>query len=220
MQIIDIPTEQTTAATDLLLGILAIGVVVYLLRLRDQSNRSRVTNWMAVFGLLAIAATIGALAHGLVLSDETRNLLWQPINLALGLAIGMFVVAVVHDLWGQALARRTLPVMLVVGLVFYGITVAVPGSFLVFILYEAVAMLFALAGYVWLALRKKIAGTWYLVVGILLMIAAAAIQASGSVRVTAIWEFDHNGIFHILQMVATLVLVFGLRIFLSDVPPE
>jgi hypothetical protein len=211
MEFIDIPTEQTTAATDLLLALVALASVVYLARVGKGRDPWKARIWSWAFGLLTFASAMGAVAHGFKMSEQLNRLLWQPLNLALGLTIAMFAVGVVYDRWGHAISKRVLPILVAVGVVFFGVTVVIPGSFLVFILYEAAAMLFALAVYVLLAARKQLAGAAVMAAGILITIVAAAIQASGAVFVKIIWEFDFNGIFHLIQVVGVVVLVAGLR---------
>jgi hypothetical protein len=49
-----------------------------------------------------------------------------------------------------------------------------------------------------------------MVLGIALNIAAAAIQASGTVRLNVGVPLDHNGVFHLVQMVAIVLLVAGV----------
>ncbi len=183
--------------------------MAYLRRWRER-DRWKVTVWSWVFGLLAIAGLLGAVAHGLALSEGVRDLLWQPLFLSLGLVVALFVVGAVYDWRGRAAARRILPFMVVVGVAFYGITLILSGGFLVFVLYEAAAMLFALAAYLALAARRRLAGAGWMAAGIALNIVAAAIQATGAVSVTLIWPFDHNGVFHLVQIVAIVVLMHGL----------
>lgn len=209
LQFIDIPAERTTAATDLLLAIVALGCLAYLARLGREPFKTRV--WIAAFGLLAFAAAMGAVAHGFQMSARLNRILWQPINLALGLAIAMFVVGVVYDRWGQAAAQRVFSILLGVGVAFFLVTVFIPGTFLVFILYEAVAMLFALVVYILVAARGSLPGAWWMVAGVAITILAAVIQALGVTRVNVIWEFDHNGVFHLVQIVGVIALTIGLR---------
>jgi hypothetical protein len=47
--------------------------------------------------------------------------------------------------------------------------------------------------------------------GILVSILAAGIQAKKSICLTLIWQFDHNGIYHIVQMLGLILLLVGLR---------
>ena len=210
IEFIDIPTEQTTAVTDILLALVALGCALYLWRIGRARDRYKVYVWSWAFGLLTLASALGAVAHGIVMSTKANDLLWQPINLALGLTISLFVVGVVHDAWGWPSARRLMPVLLVMGVAFFVVTRLVPGTFLVFILYEAVAMLFALGVYLWLAARRRLAGAGWMAAGILITIIAAGIQASNAVLVRFVWEFDHNGVFHLVQIVGVIVLTVGL----------
>jgi len=211
MEFIDIPTEQTTAATDALLALVASSALVAVLRAGRNKDRRKAAIWAWAFGLLLCASALGAVAHGFKMSQQTNDLLWQPLNLALGLTIAMFVVGVVHDAWGKAASRRVLVPMTVIGVAFFGVTRLIPGSFLVFVLYEAAAMIFALVVYTVLAAKGRLVGAWWMAAGILVTIVAAGIQASNAVYVTVIWEFDFNGIFHIIQMVGVALLVGGLR---------
>ncbi|MDH3456885.1 MAG: hypothetical protein OER90_08590 [Gemmatimonadota bacterium] len=209
MTFTDIPTEQTTAVTDAVLALIALGSIA-LLRRHRRSDPRRVRLWSWVLGILAFAAGLGTVAHGIEMSESTRDLLWRPLFLALGLVVALFAAAAIHDWKGQHMARRMLPLLVSLGLLFFLVTQAVSGSFLVFVLYEAVAMLFALAVYVRLATGRKLAGAGVVAVAIVLNIVAAAIQATESVRFTLGVPFDHNGVFHLVQMVAVVVLTAGL----------
>jgi hypothetical protein len=204
-----VPTELTTAATDAILAVLALGCIRWL-SARRESDPRKVKLWINVLGLLGIASALGAIAHGFDLTDTARYVVWQPLFLSLGLVVALFVVAAVYDGSGPEAARRLLIPALILGGGFYLVTFVFPGTFLVFILYEAVAMLLALALYLRLALRTRHRWAWLMVAGIALNIVAAAIQATETASFTLIWPFDHNGVFHIVQMVAVLVLVTGV----------
>jgi len=212
MELIDIPTEQTTAATDAVLGLVALAVAGYLSQ-RGQAFPWKTNLWLVTFGVLAVASFLGTVAHGFKLSESTKANLWVALYLSLGVLVALFVVAAIYDLWGLAAARRALPLMLGVAAIFFGITLIWPDSFLVFIIYEAVAMLFALGGYLWLATNGHLAGAWWMVGGILVTIIAAGVQAS-SISFTLIWPFDHNGVYHLVQLVGVGLLLLGLRVAL------
>ncbi len=204
------PTELTTGATDALLGVLALGCAVYLSRYR-QMDRWKVAIWTWMLGMLAAAALLGAVVHGFALSYGISQLLWRPLFFLLGLLVALFVVAAAYDMSGRLAARRALTLMIPLAVAFLGITQLASGMFLAFILYEALAMFLALGIYVSLAARRRLQGADLMAAAILLNIVAAAIQASGSVSFTLVWSFDHNGVFHLVQIVAVVVLMFGLR---------
>jgi hypothetical protein len=219
MPFVDSPTEQTTAVTDAVLALLALGCIWYLRRIprRDRLQEWKVNVWTWALAGLALAATVGSVAHGFELPAQTSEFLWNLIFLSLGLTVALFVVAVVYDGWGRQAARRVLPMMLLVGLAFFGLTLRFPGTFQVFIFFEAVAMLFALAAYAWLAFRKRFKGAGWMAAGILVTIIAAVIQAGQSISITFIWPFDHNGLYHLVQMVGLVALVIGLQ---ADLLPQ
>ena len=119
MSFINIPTEQTTAVTDAILAVIAIAGAVYLYRI-SQKSRWKTTLWIWLFVLLAISAILGTIIHGLEMPKVFKTLLWHPLYLSLGLLVGMFMVAVIHDIWGKAAARQALPIMAVVSVGFFG----------------------------------------------------------------------------------------------------
>jgi hypothetical protein len=210
MAFTNVPTEQTTAITDALLAVVGM-VCMYRLRRYRDCNPWRVGVWSWVLGLLVFAAALGAVVHGFDWGEATKDLLWQPLFLALGLVVGLFVVAAVHDFLGGQASRRLVPVMVAVGVGFFVLTRVVAGTFLVFVVYEAVAMVVALVLYATLAIRRTLPGAGTIALAVVLNIAAAAVQASGSVAVTVVVPFDHNGVFHLVQTVAVVVLYVGLE---------
>jgi hypothetical protein len=201
--------ELTTAATDALLGFLCIFLIAGIHRYRAQAL-GKVRLWTWVFGLLSAASFLGAIAHGFDLSPALRNVLWQPLYLALGIDVSLFVLGGVYDWRGAQAASRLPPAAVVAGVGFYSLTLVLDGSFLVFVIYEGVAMVSALAIYVRLSVRQRLPGAASIAVAIGMSILAAALQAS-TLQLTLIWPFNHNGIFHLVQIVALLVLGCGLR---------
>ncbi len=202
-------TELTTAATDLLIAVAALACLGVLRRSR-KANRQRVAIWSWVFGLLALASLLGAFAHGLALDPAAQAWLWRPLYLALGLVVAMFVVGAVFDLRGARAARAWLAPMLVLALGFFTVTQVGSDHFMIFVVYEALAMFGALGVYLLLARDRRLAGASSVAAAILLNIVAAAIQATGSVALTIVVPFDHNGVFHLVQLLALVVLTRGL----------
>ena len=212
MKFVQDPTEKTTAVTDILLALTAFGGIGYLRWPRFITEMLwKINIWSAAIGLVGLAAALGAVAHGIILSQRLHQRIWLVLNMALGLAVSLFVVGVVYDLWGFEISRATLPIMLIVGLGFFLMTMLYPGIFFLFIVYEAVALAFALGAYIFLSVQKDLPGTWLMAAGILVSIIAAGIQANKSVILKFIWVFDHNGIFHLVQIAGLILLLKGLR---------
>ena len=210
MKFIRIPTEKTTAVTDLLLALVAAVGICYL-QWVESPEVWKIKIWSWAFAVIGLCGILGAIAHGLELTEAKHRQIWNLLNLGLGLAVSIFVIGVIYDLWGLAHSRKMLPWMMVTAAGFYLITRLYTGIFFAFIVYEALALLFALVAYSWLALKGQLEGAVVMALGILISILAAGIQANKKVFVKLIVEFDHNGIFHIVQIIGMLFLLAGLR---------
>ncbi|MDG6778112.1 hypothetical protein QCB44_05280 [Thiomicrorhabdus sp. zzn3] len=209
MEWIDIPTEQTTAVTDALLAMAAAFSALYLKRI-SQAEPFKIKLWFWVFSLLAAASLLGTSAHGFKLTEAQQTLIWSLLYLALDGVIALFMLAVAYEIWGERMARRFIP--LAVGLAIMVFLVHLLRSeFIVFIIYEAVGMVLALFGYIWLALSKRRSGAWYMVAGVSVSLLAAMVQAGKEFTFSFIWPFDHNGVYHVMQMVGVALLWLGLR---------
>jgi hypothetical protein len=203
------PAERTTAATDALLGLTAAGGILWLHGFQPVPS-FRIQLWSWSFGLIALSATLGAISHGLVLAQPLHRQLWAALTLALGLAVSLFVVGVVLDLYGMQAAQRCLPVILLVGVGVFLVSRKWAGLFIVFTVFEGAALAAALAAYMKLAATGALAGAGLMAAGVLVSMAAATAQAARRLRLKFIWEFDHNGIFHLLQTAGLMLLCQGI----------
>ena len=204
-----VPTELTTAATDAVLAILCV-IALVLIRRRRTDDPWKVGLWSWLLGLLALASVLGTVAHGFDLPESWLEFLWQPLYLCLGLVVALFTVAAIRDRFGEPAARRSLPWMIVFGFGFFAVTRVGSGTFLVFIAYEALAMLVALILYVDAAIRPRVAGAALMAVGVTLNLVAAAVQQSSVALNFGGLPLDHNGVFHLVQVVAVVVLTVGV----------
>jgi hypothetical protein len=201
--------ERTTAATDALLALAAAGAILQLRRQTPPSFARAV--WLGALAALAAASVLGAITHGLAMAGRLRELLWQPLYLLLGVTMSLFVVGAVGDRWGARMARRALGPMLVIALVFYGATRLAGGDFLVFVGYEAAALLFSLFIYLRLTATGHHPGAGAMSAALALSLIAGAVQAAPIGPVRLVWQFDHNGLFHLVQLLGLALLVAGLR---------
>lgn len=202
--------EQMTALTDVALGFLSAYAAFQVLKF--SGFKPLVWGW--AFGLLAFSAFLAALAHSFVMTQKTNERLWMPINLSLGWTLSLFVVGALIDLSGDAIARTALPAALIVGLLFFVITILRPGSFMTFIAYEALAMLFSLGVYIFLFFKGTLIGAGFMLAGVFVTIFAAVVQALGKTGKSIIWYFDNNGVFHLIQMIGIVLLLVGLKVSL------
>jgi len=210
MKLAEDPAEQTTALTDIILALVAFGGVL-LLQWSPVNARElwRINIWSTAIGLIGLAAVLGAVAHGLLLKTTLHNRIWLVLNMALALAVSLFVVGVINDLWSYQASIKALPFMLFVGLGFYLTTLIYSEIFFLFIMYEGLALSFALCAYLFLMGTGQ-PGAGLMASGVLLSMVAAGLQARKSIVLKLIWKFDHNGIYHIVQTIGLLFLIAGL----------
>ncbi len=197
-------TELTTAGTDLLLGLLAFGCAIFLAR-SDQSLKSR--TWAATFGLLGLASLTGAFLHAFRWTHLLKLMIWQPLLIILSLNVSYLTSAFLIDHVGESRTRELLPHLLAGALLLYTITIILPGSFCFVLGAQGICMLYGLYVYS----RSSLPGAHLIWSGILTGIIAAMIQLKHDLRVTIIWPFDHNGIFHLIEIVALLLMTAGVR---------
>lgn len=209
MPLTDSPTELTTSATDLILALECMLLAIWLRHSQSQDSW-RQGLWCWVFGLMAVCSGLGALAHGWDLAEATRNLLWKPLYLGSGIFVALFLVGVVADLGQRALAPRLVPWSMALGTAFYAATALFNGVFVVFVVYEAVVLAGALVAYTFLALRHGAKGAPWLALGVLFSLFGAGLQAS-QVSLHLLLPFDHNGVFHLMQLVGNALLGLGAR---------
>ncbi len=201
--------ERTTAATDVLLSLVAGGGIIFLQSL-NTASAWKIGLWSWSFGGIALSAGCGAAYHGLVLNEPLRKMIWQLLTLSLGMAISLFLAAVVVDFFGLTAARRLLPLLMAAGVLAFALSRVFSGLFFVLIVYESLALAAALAGYAWLAAADPSGGAVWMAAGVLASLAAAGVQARKRLRLRLIWDLDHNGVFHVIQSVGILLFCAGL----------
>lgn len=204
------PTELTTGATDLFLAIECFFILIYLWR-APADERWKTSLWSWVFGLLAFSSFLGAMAHGLEMRDSISEVLWIPLYLSLGIVVALFVVGAIFDLAGRGMAKRLVLPGIAAGFVFLGLVQFFDGLFIIFVIYEAIALVFALSVYSFLSVSRRLKGAGIIALAILLTIAAAGVQASHA-SMNIFIPFDHNGLFHLIQIPAMAMLGWGLKI--------
>jgi hypothetical protein len=203
------PTERTTAATDIVLSLTAASGAVLLQSLQSP-NPWKTLVWSWAFALIAMAAALGGAYHGLVLSAGKRTLLWRILTVGLSLAISLVAVGVVHDVLGLAAARSGLPFLLMTGLLVFAVSRVFPGLFVVFIVYQALALVLALSAYAWMATQGTPAGAGWMAAGAAVSLIAAGVQSNRRLNIRMVWEFDRNGVYHLVQTLGVVLFCVGL----------
>lgn len=211
-------TELTTAATDLALAVVVAAGILWLRRVTMHSGARRL--WLTGLLLFALAGALGAFVHGVELQPATRQLLWQPLFLLLGSALAFIAAGAIADWRGYPAARRALPLLLAAALAFYAATRLAGGAYLVFIVFQGAALALALAIYGRITFRDHRRGAGLIFAGLVLSVVGGVIQAMKGVSVHIGWEFNHNGLYHLVQLVGVVCMILGLRYTLGSKADE
>ncbi len=200
-------TEPTTMVTDYLLAALGIWLGWRLVSGgREAGERSRVL-WGCSFLAMAVAAAAGGTAHGFAeyLGGFDGTWLWKLTTFSIGLAsAAMLSAAVVARLTGAA--RVALLGVVVAKLAFYLAWMSVHDEFR-FVVYDYVPSMLAVVALLALPGRRApLAGAGWVAAGVAVSFAAAAVQRSGFALHQ---HFNHNDIYHVIQMAGLYLLYRG-----------
>lgn len=199
--------EPTTALTDLVLSLLAIGfaarLIPYANRLRQESMR----DWGIAFGVLGIGSLAGGVAHGFApyLSETAYAVIWRITLYAVGIASFYMVSGTAR----AALRHRVASWLILtagIKLIVYLYRTSTTPNFALAI-YEYVPNMIAVLvmGLVLRKHRRDVSGLW-LTLGVVVSFLAAGIQLSG---VALYPNFNHNDLYHVVQMVGLMLFYRG-----------
>jgi hypothetical protein len=201
--------EPTTFATDLVLSALSIGCAVDLIR-RARASGSRAVGWLAATLVAAgLAALTGALSHGFgpEMAPAAADALWRATLHALGLmAFCLIASSATAALRGPALTAAYVAAL--VELVAFTGWTAVHPEFRWLVLDYGIAILAAAALHVVRLRRGDQPGSVWILAGLGVSIGAALVQRSGF---AAHLHFNHNDLYHVVQMLGTWLLYRGGR---------
>jgi hypothetical protein len=182
-------SEPTTVITDYLLGAVATWVSVLLLKNPQRSQRF----WALAFAALAAGAFLGGTWHGFMHSE----LLWKAAVLSVGVAsFGMVAGSAV-----ATMKSSILPILAAIKLAAYIGWMLFHDEFIYAVLDTGIALLAVAALHLWKWNGRILAG-----VG--LSAIAGLVQASGF---TLHEHFNHNDLYHLIQIAGVVVLYQGAK---------
>lgn len=200
-------SEPMTLFTDYLLAGLVFYLGLRLLALWRRSGQRSVRWWASGFHASAVAALAGGTYHGFFsyLGGGPAFLLWKFTVFAVGLAaLCLFAGAVMATLAGAP--RKWLLVLAGLKFLLYAAWMTAHDDFR-FVIYDyAPALLGVLLLAIYAALTRRERFAPWLGGGVLISFAAAGIQASG---LTLHEHFNHNDLYHVVQMGAFWLLYRG-----------
>ena len=193
--------EPTTSITDFLLAVEAVALAA-LLAWRTQPFPSKLY-WLAGFLLMALAAILGGFAHGLA-----RPRIFPVIFALLAGMVAALSMAVLTDAFGPASLRWALWPVGGAAAVILSVAIMTKAHVRVFVGAGLAGMALLLVLYLG-RLAAGDPGAGFLAAGAALSGAAAPLIIK-KVGFTAIWKFDHNGLYHLVQMLVLLLFYLGL----------
>ncbi|MDA2933750.1 hypothetical protein MYX82_05350 [Acidobacteria bacterium AH-259-D05] len=207
-------TEPVTMLTDYTLGLLCLGLGWKLFRLAARRRQTSLALWARAFFATALSAFLGGTVHGfaLILSENLILGMWKATLYLTGIASFFMLSAVIVASFPPTLSRWGL-----------GLATLKLAAYLVwmfnhqdfrFVVYDYGSAMLLILAFQLFAFYKKLAGAVWIVTGIVLSFVAAAIQQSGFSLHT---HFNHNDLFHVVQMGAFYLLYRGGEV-LNDYP--
>ena len=199
--------EPTTFVTDLILGALTAFFAVKLLRGVDSGSRRF---WGGAFVSSAAAAAIGGFSHGIgpELSPTAARILWKLTVLLVGPTSFFLVSGAALSAFPMRIARVWIAVAAMKASA-YAVWMLGHDAFKYVIFDYGTAMIAVVALQAWRLVRTREApGARLILGGIALSFMAAGGQYSG---LTLHANFNHNDLYHVIQMAATAVLYGGGR---------
>jgi hypothetical protein len=184
--------EPMTVVTDYALGSVAAWLALVLFRSAQTSRRL----WAVAFAALAAAAFLGGTWHGFLQS----NLLWKATTLSAGVASFGMVAGSSWAVFSGPLRAFVLTAALA-KLVVYSAWMLSHDAFLYVVIDTGIAFIVVAALHLW-----KWNGP--ILAGVAVSIAGALVQASGF-RLHE--HFNHNDLYHVIQIAALLLLYRGAK---------
>lgn len=193
-------SEPMTLATDYLLGAVTAWLCILLARNRE-AQRSR-TFWALAFAAVALAAFLGGTWHGFLQGD----LLWKATLLAAGGAsFAMLAGSAFAVLSGMP--RAVLLVLASVKFLVYAAVMLTRNEFILVVIDSGIAFALVAALHLWRL------NAW-IVAGVAVSVLGAFVQASG---LAPHRHFNHNDLYHVIQVAAMFLLYRGARRFTDSV---
>ncbi len=200
--------EPMTAFTDLLITFFTSIWAVSLMQIAQASQLLTHTHWSNAFWMTAAGGLLGAISHGIGpnLPAIVRTIIWRLTLIAIGwtaffMLMGTLVyIPSAEQIWWL----KWLPVIFLIA---FHIRLFIKDDFSVVIAFYvpvlAIVFITYFYGYFVLARTPAI----YVIIGIIISFSAAFIQQK---KVGLHKHFNHNDLFHIIQLVGLYLIYIGV----------
>ncbi len=203
-------SEPVTMLTDYVLAALSLFFGVLLIRVARIRGQTSVWLWTAALIATATASFVGGTYHGFFLyfDSATKAALWKATVYSIGLVSCFMLSGAVISSIRRPL-RQWLLGAVILKLLVYAMWMTTHDDFRYVVFDYAPAMLAVLVLLFHAAYSRREEGPRYIIAGIVVSFAAAGIQQSG-LRIHQ--NFNHNDLYHIIQMIAVYLFYKGGRV--------
>jgi hypothetical protein len=199
--------EPGTVITDWLLAALTARLAWTLFREVYRLKDRAVNLWLGAFWAVAASAFLGGIWHGFSaqIDPSLAAALWPATMLLASAGSLLFLLATLH-VYTSGRVLDILSGVAVIKFVLFTLLVAINDNFRIVVYDSALAMLVLVVLSTWGAwVRQEPSAPWVLV-GVLVSMLAALFQ-QGRVSIHA--HFNHNDLYHVIQMGAMYLLFRG-----------
>jgi len=160
--------------------------------------------WGGAMFALATSALLGGIDHGFIEpADLSRYVIQRPNWIVVGVATFCMLLATARQFFPSSWQRPAL-IFGTIQLILYAVAVLLVEDFRIVIVNYAPVMLLLLVASI-IGLRRG-TGSWQMVVGILVLLAASAVQALG---VDVFSPLERDGLYHVISIVGVLFMYWG-----------
>lgn len=197
--------EPMTLATDYMLAALGVYWGVDLLRRGGKPARL----WAYAFFAMAAGAFFGGTAHGFVewFDASQHAVIWKATTYSIGLASFFLLTATGAGVLPCKVSRVVM-VVAALKLAVYLWWMSTHDEFVYVISDYGPSMLAVLACHLWAWRRRGVEWAKWIVLGVLVSFAGAGVQMSGF---ALHHHFNHNDLYHVIQMVGLWLFWRGAR---------
>ena len=205
-------TDITTAVTDLINAALALFLMCRLIRKGTGTARGRL--WVVTFILFIMVSCTGFVIHGLTAaSGHEINQLWRKVLMVeMAFMLAFYTLSILCDIYGAAVLRRAMPVILTLAAVFSVAAVLLMGrttyGFTIFVVYCLATLLFLIVLLIRNLRRKK--GLPLYLAATLLLFAANYVQTIKAIQFRLIWDFNYDSVYHFMLFLFVLIQYRGI----------
>jgi hypothetical protein len=200
-------TEPTTMVTDYILAGMGIFFGRKLFLRGKEINQQSIRLWAVSFIAMAVGALAGGTSHGFAnyLGDLGQTITWKLTVYAIGVASVCMASAAIHAHF-TGLPRRVLLVVVGIKFLVYAFWMLNHDDFEYVINDYAPTMLFVFLLECWGLITRRAKSAPWIIAGIAVSFVGAAIQQN---EIALHQHFNHNDLYHVIQMVGLYLLYRG-----------